>query len=76
MLASEKTRRCYQQILAEYANNLEKSINDSNILKKQESRYYEFKDAWTEVQRRHDKYMKQVTEQSNEEEEWINSLYK
>ena len=32
------------------ANNLEKSINDSVILNTLESRYNEFKDAWTEVQ--------------------------
>ena len=54
------------------ANNLEKSINDSVILNTLESRYNEFKDSWTEVQRKHDKYMEHVTEQSNEE--WINSL--
>ena len=55
-------------------NNLQKSIEDNVILKTVESRYNDFKDAWKEVQRKHDKYVEDITEQSDDEEGWISDL--
>ena len=56
-------------------NNLEKAINGSVILKTLESTYNEFKDAWTDVQRKHDEYIEHVTEQSDEKEERIDKTF-
>ena len=72
MNIDEKKKSCSQvkRRFTRVANNLEKSINDSVILKTLEIRHNEFKDAWTEVQRKHDEYMEHVTEESDKEEEW------
>ena len=65
MSNDEKKKPCSQakRIFTRVGKNLEKSL---------ESRYNKFKDALSKVQRKHGKYMKHVTEQSDEE--WINSL--
>ena len=56
------------------SNNLKKAVEDNLILKTVESRYKEFKDAWKEVQHKHDEYMGEINEDSDAEEEWINNL--
>ena len=70
----KKSRAQAKRRFTRIGNNLQKSIDDDVILKTIESRYNNFKDAWKEVQRKHDEYMEDITEQSDDEEEWINIL--
>ena len=70
----KKSRAQAKRRFTRIGNNLQKSIEDDVILKTVESRYNDFKDAWKEVQRKHDEYMEDITELSDEEEGWINNL--
>ena len=72
----KKARSQAKRRFTRTCNNLQKAVDDDLILKTVESRYNDLKDAWKEVQQKHDEYMEQVTEESDEEEEWINDLNK
>lgn len=76
MNISEKKMACQQPKtrFTRIGNNLKKSIHKSVTLKTVESRNKEFKDALKKAHRKHEYCMEVVTEQRDDEEEWINSL--
>ena len=69
-----KSRAQAKRRFTRIGNKLQKSVEDDVILKTVESRYNYFKKAWKEVQRKHDEYMEDITEQSDDGEGWINDL--
>ena len=70
----KKTRAQAKRRFTRIGNNLQKSVEDDVILKTVESRYNYFKNAWKEVQRKHDEYMEDIAEQSDDGEGWISDL--